>query len=209
MKSVGKSRTRLVPWFQDIVECPDKEHFVRSITSSAVLSANGDQLLTVKALLTAPAKSFSIFRVFIHRCANGAQGSCEYFTTWTWDVGVCALLRANGTVWAPLVRSIVPKFACPVKSGAYSANNASLDFEAVEKTTRGLQAEKYTWRIEFQLFDELRAMFMCVQLLAKVNRVKLRNDAELKHAELQPNRSAMRGPRPGRTAFMITVNSCA
>ena len=26
---------------------------------------------------------------------------------------------------------------------------------------------------------------------------------------LQPNRSAMGGPRPGRTAFVITVNSCA
>ncbi|XP_052123410.1 uncharacterized protein LOC113213465 [Frankliniella occidentalis] len=79
---------------------------------------NGHRTLTALSLTgwTHEATSGFQFRVFIHRCSSAAKASCEYFTTWSWDIGVCELVSANGTAWSPIVQSISPKFHCPVRS---------------------------------------------------------------------------------------------
>ncbi|KAE8753098.1 hypothetical protein FOCC_FOCC000021, partial [Frankliniella occidentalis] len=78
-------------------------------------SEEGGQTLSLTGWTHEATSGFQ-FRVFIHRCSSAAKASCEYFTTWSWDIGVCELVSANGTAWSPIVQSISPKFHCPVRS---------------------------------------------------------------------------------------------
>ncbi|XP_052129907.1 uncharacterized protein LOC113204713 [Frankliniella occidentalis] len=139
-----------------------------------LLTENGDELWTVGFNLTQTANSIRIFRVVIRKCSL-TRDACEYWNTWSWDLAVCEVMRLNGTAWAPLVQRIEPPLVCPVQEGHYRAVNASLDFDSIERATKGFRVDKNSWRIEVQLFDEQRALYLCFNLQAKVTRMRVRN----------------------------------
>ncbi|KAK3924916.1 Conserved oligomeric Golgi complex subunit 2 [Frankliniella fusca] len=165
---------RLTPNFHEFHHCLDKEHFLRITSEETMLNEYGDELWNVGFNLSEPTKSFRMFKVVIHKCSL-TRDACEYWNTWSWDVAVCSLLFLNNTVWAPLVQRIEPKLTCPVLAGPYQTVNASLDFNSVEQATRGFMIDKNSWRVEVQLYNELRDLYLCFSFLAKLTRVKIRN----------------------------------
>lgn len=47
--------------------------------------------------------------IIIHRCKGALiPSNCEYYTTWSWAVGLCQLAHAKGTIWAPIIQSLEP-----------------------------------------------------------------------------------------------------
>ncbi|XP_052129645.1 uncharacterized protein LOC113209272 isoform X2 [Frankliniella occidentalis] len=154
--------------------CKDKDHYLRITDVNIELAETGDELWTVGFNVLQPSKSFQRFRVNIEKC-HLDRGACESWNSWSWDVSVCSLLFVNGTVWAPLVQNIVPRFSCPVKEGHYVAVNSTLDIDTLVKTVKHVPVLKHSWRIEVQLYNERKELHICFNVLAKLSRVVVRN----------------------------------
>lgn len=44
-----------------------------------------------------------------------SYNTCEYFTTWNWNVGICNLITMPDMVWSQIFDKVTPRLKCPLE----------------------------------------------------------------------------------------------
>ncbi|KAK3925372.1 Rho-GTPase-activating protein 8 [Frankliniella fusca] len=160
----GPRATKLVARYHGVHSCPPSTHSATDILNYSIYEApDGYQYPTVYSNVTRRAWLWNSLVVSMHRCRESvSSNTCEYFATWRWDVGVCALVLSKTQFWSGLVQSVRPPAACPFEKGLYTMENVSMDYETASKLI-SLRMEGNIWLVKFMLNDQNDRNHICTR----------------------------------------------
>ncbi|KAK3918113.1 Katanin p60 ATPase-containing subunit A1 [Frankliniella fusca] len=159
-KQQSKAGSHLVTRLLSLDKCRDRAHAVGNMTSVLRQIGEGMVSVDVDMTVTKTAQTFSKFDMTLIKCRDAvSSNSCEYYQTWSYDLGVCAVMAAKGMPWSHSMSKMQPPFKCPFLKGDYHTRNATAELDALMHIP--IQWEGNIWRTKVALFNENKALHLC------------------------------------------------
>ncbi|KAE8737403.1 hypothetical protein FOCC_FOCC017134 [Frankliniella occidentalis] len=159
----GKAKSRgshLVSRLLSVDMCRDRPSAIANMSAVMRHLTGGTISVDVDMIVSRTAQSFSKFDMTLTKCRDAvSSNSCEYYQTWTYELGVCRVMSIPGMPWSASMSKMTPPFKCPFVKGVYHTRNATADLDAVLHIP--IQWEGNVWRVNIMVYNQLKELHLC------------------------------------------------